>query len=263
MTSRLAIEMAGMDSITIITIIGLKMNRDMRRQRAMNMTEPQTDNPQALVRLMTWLSPAFPVGAFSYSHGIERAVHDGLIGEADDLKAWLFDLLTIGSAWNDSVLLAEAWRLTRRGAPIDDLADLAEAMAGSRERHRETMAQGEAFLASVRHAYENATAPQAHPDRLAYPLAVGVCAARDDLALQTVLAAYLNAFVINLVQVGMRIVPLGQSDGLRVISSLESDSLAVAARAASSSLADLGSATFVSEIMSLRHETQYARLFRS
>ncbi|HEU4570571.1 MAG TPA: urease accessory UreF family protein, partial [Gemmatimonadales bacterium] len=98
----------------------------------------------ALLRLMTWLSPAFPVGAFSYSHGIERAIEEGLIGERESLVGWLRELLVRGSAWNDAVLLAESWR-EAGSAGGGGTAELAEALAASRERHMETMLQGEAF----------------------------------------------------------------------------------------------------------------------
>ncbi|MCE3543545.1 hypothetical protein LXJ56_25530, partial [Escherichia coli] len=98
----------------------------------------------ALLRLMTWLSPAFPVGAFSYSHGIERAIHDGLIRDKDTLHAWLIDLLHHGSIWNDAVLFAAGWHDAREGGDCQSIAALGEAMAGSKERHMETMLQGSA-----------------------------------------------------------------------------------------------------------------------
>ncbi|RUY00282.1 urease accessory protein UreF, partial [Mesorhizobium sp. M2A.F.Ca.ET.040.01.1.1] len=100
----------------------------------------------ALLRLMAWLSPAFPVGGFSYSHGLERAVHDGLIANRDDLAGWLETLVEIGSGWNDAVLFAESWRRARDDGDLNKVAALAEALAGSRERHMETMLQGAAFL---------------------------------------------------------------------------------------------------------------------
>ncbi|TIT40007.1 MAG: urease accessory protein UreF, partial [Mesorhizobium sp.] len=107
-----------------------------------------TDQPSniALLRLMAWLSPSFPVGGFSYSHGLERAVHDGLVADSKDLAAWLETLVEMGSGWNDAVLFAESWRRARQAGDLDEIAALAEALAGSRERHTETMLQGAAFL---------------------------------------------------------------------------------------------------------------------
>jgi urease accessory protein len=216
---------------------------------------------RALLRLMTWLSPAFPVGAFSYSHGLERAIHDGAIGDRQDLAAWLEDLARHGSGWNDVLLCAQAWRSCGDAQALAKVAELAEAMAGSAERHLETMAQGEAFL----HAASpwNDRHPAWPGERVAYPVAVGAVAGRQGVGLEGALAAFLHAFLSNLVQAAVRLVPLGQRDGVATLVALEPVTLEVAARAAKSGLDDLGSATVVSEISSLKHEMQHTRLFRS
>jgi urease accessory protein len=221
----------------------------------------------ALLRLMTWLSPAFPVGAFSYSHGIERAVHDGLVVDRGSLHEWLVDLLGHGSAWNDAVLFAGSYRLANReqGAREQsdwvDICELAEAMAGSSERHMETMLQGEAFLAAAR-AWPH---PILHslPSQAAMPVAVGALAGAHRIDMKASLSAYLHSFVANLVQGAIRLVPLGQKDGVAILAGLEHRLVGVAERGCRSSLADLGSAAIMSEIMAMRHETQYSRIFRS
>lgn len=214
----------------------------------------------ALLRLMTWLSPAFPVGAFSYSHGLEHAIHEGLVGDRATLTAWLSELLVRGSGWNDAVLLAESWREASSGE-IGEAGELAEALAGSRERHMETMLQGTAFLQALSPWTEEPL--EARGGEMPYPVAVGAAAARHGIGLEPALAAYLHAFASNLVQAAVRLVPLGQRDGVAAIAALEEAVLATAARAASSTLDDLGSATVMSEIMAMRHETQYSRVFRS
>lgn len=215
----------------------------------------------ALVRLMTWLSPAFPVGAFAYSHGLERAIHDGLIRDRASLTGWLETLLDRGSAWNDAVLLTEAWRCTVAGCGIGDVAELAEAMAGSRERHMETTLQGGAFLdAMLAWSGERSTSG---PSGIAYPVAVGAAAARHGVGLEDALTAYLHAFASNLVQACVRLVPLGQRDGVATLAALEPVILRTAQRAAGSTLDDLGSCTILADIMSMTHETQYSRVFRS
>ena len=219
------------------------------------------DEPAArsIVRLMTLLSPAFPVGAFSYSHGIERAVHDGMVGDRGGLVDWLTDLLTFGSGWNDAVLLAAAWRADE--GQLADVAELAEALAGSAERHLETMAQGGAFAVAAKVWPE--AVPAVLADGGAYPVVVGAVSRRLGLALETALPAYLHAFVSNLVQAAVRLVPLGQSDGVAAVAALEPAVLSAATRACSASLADLGSAGFISDLVSMTHETQRTRLFRS
>nr|WP_144861556.1 urease accessory protein UreF [Mesorhizobium sp. J18] len=224
---------------------------------AMTMTEGTLP---ALLRLMTWLSPAFPVGSFSYSHGLERAILEGLVRDRDTLVAWLRALIEHGSAWNDSVLLAQAWRETAAARSCMEAAELAEAMAGSRERQMETMLQGEAFVAGIS-AWSDKSRPQ--ETGMAYPVAVGQAAASHAIDLHEVLAAYLHAFASNLVQAAIRLVPLGQRDGVKAVASLEVTIRETAARACRSTLDDLGSSTFLSDVMAMRHEVQYSRVFRS
>ena len=213
-----------------------------------------------LLRLMTWLSPAFPVGAFSYSHGIERAVHDGLIHDKASLHDWMDDLLNHGSVWNDAVLFAASWLDADMGGNCREISELGEAMAGSKERHMETTLQGNAFLQAIGH-WSGRDCGLAN--EMPYPVAVAVVAARNQVACEPALAAYLHAVVSNLIQGAVRLVPLGQSNGVSLMAAMEKQILAVAERAASSSLDDLGSAAIVSEIMAMQHETQYSRVFRS
>jgi len=222
-----------------------------------------TDQPSniALLRLMAWLSPAFPVGGFSYSHGLERAVHDGLIADAKDLAGWLETLVEMGSGWNDAVLFAESWRRARNGGDLDEVVALAEALAGSRERHMETMLQGAAFLKAAA-AWPNPVLERL-PTECAYCVAVGAIAGGNGIALQDALSAFLQAFFSNLVQAGIRLGVVGQSGATALVAGFERLALATAARAAASTLDDLGGCAFVSEIMAMKHETQYSRLFRS
>lgn len=210
-----------------------------------------------LLRLIAALSPAFPTGAFAFSHGLERAVHDGLITSRDSLEVWLRDLIEHGSGWNDAVLFAAAWRCEHAEA-LAELAELGIALAGSRQRLAETALQGSAFekAASVWHVgAEEAETP--------YPVAVGGFARRNGIPLEPALAAYLQAFASNLIQAALRLAPIGQTDGVRTLASLEALLLETAARAAVSSPDDLGSMTVMSEIAAMRHETQYSRIFRS
>ncbi|WP_420963028.1 urease accessory protein UreF [Brucella sp. IR073] len=215
----------------------------------------------ALLRLAAWLSPAFPVGAFSYSGGLEQAVHDGQVHDRESLQNWLETILAHGAQWNDAVLLAAAYRAFDDEQRFAEIAELAEALAGSAERHRETMLQGEAFLA--------AAASWPHPlvgrfsPRMAYPVAVGAVAGAHDTGLEPTLALYLHAAVSNLVSAAIRCGVLGQRDGVAVLAAIEPHIGDTAARAATSTLDDLGSAAILSDIASLKHETLGVRLFRS
>jgi urease accessory protein len=215
----------------------------------------------SLLRLMAWLSPAFPVGSFSYSHGLERVVHDGLVARGADLAEWIAALLTEGSGWNDAVLLAESSRLSANEASLIDVAELAEAMAGSAERHMESTLQGAAFLTSAA-AWQQDIADRL-PANCPYSVAVGAVAGAQGVPLESALAGYLHAFASNLIQAAIRLSVIGQSDAVAILAGLERTLAQTAARATSSSLDDLGSATLIAEIAAMNHETQYSRLFRS
>jgi urease accessory protein len=222
----------------------------------------------ALYRLMTWLSPAFPVGGFSYSSGIEWAVEAGDIHNATSLKDWLAAVLTDGSGFCDGVFLAQAHRAV--GADDDrslrEVAELAAAFVPSRERQLETTTQGRAFIEIARAAWdcEGLSQTIAQCDGvIVYPVAVGIVSAAHAIPLQPALHAFLHALVSNWISAGSRLIPLGQTDSQRVLAALEQTVAETAKRAIMATLDDLGSATFRADLASLRHETQYTRLFRS
>ena len=219
----------------------------------------------ALYRLTAWLSPSFPVGAFSYSSGIEWAVEAGDIADAATLRDWLVVMLVDGAGFCDGVLLAHAYHAGHAGTDLGPIAELAAALAPTSERFLETTAQGGAFVDTARASW-----PCAALDRLsqcgcpiAYPVAVGVAAAGHGIPLERALAAYLQALLANWTSAGIRLVPLGQTDGQRILAALESTVAATAERALAASLDGLGSSAFRADLASARHETQYTRLFRS
>jgi urease accessory protein len=216
---------------------------------------------QALLRLMAWLSPAFPIGSFAYSGGLERAVHDGLVADAAGLSDWLATIIRHGSAWNDAVLLAAAHRTSADAVLLAEVAELAEALAGSRERHQETMLLGEAFL-SAAGAWPHEVTSRLSP-RTAYPVAVGAVAGAHGIASDKAVAAFVHSFVSQNLSAGIRLGVCGQKDGVAILAAIEADIGEVAAKAAQSSLDDLGSATIQADIATLRHETLVTRLFRS
>lgn len=213
-----------------------------------------------LARLMAMMSPTFPVGSFSYSGGIEAAVADERIEDGEALRDWIAALIANGSAWNDAVLLAAAWRASSETEALREVAQLAEALAGSAERHRETMLQGSAFLAAVR-GWPGIAVPDV--GEMAYPVSVGAVTASNGLPLGDVLIAYLQAFASNTIQAAIRLGVIGQVDAVAVLARMEQDILSASARAAGSTLDDLGAAAIAADILSMQHETQYSRLFRS
>ncbi len=222
----------------------------------------------ALYRLMTWLSPAFPVGAFSYSSGIEWAVEAGDITDAASLQDWLAAMLTDGSGFCDGVFLAQAHRAVAadNDRALRELAELAAAFVPSRERQLETTTQGRAFIEIARAAWDCDGLAQTIAQcesAIVYPVAVGIVSAAHAIPLEPALHAFLHAVVSNWISAGSRLVPLGQTDSQRVLAALEPSVSETAKRAINAKLDDLGSATFRADLAGLRHETQYTRLFRS
>jgi urease accessory protein len=254
-------------STSIITAIPMLMttNRSEPAEAPRAMTESET---AALYRLMTWLSPSFPVGAFSYSSGIEWAVEAGDITDAASLQGWLAAVLTDGSGFCDAVFLAQAHRAvsSHDDRALRELAELAAAFVPSRERQLETTTQGRAFIEIARAAWHcdglDEVIAAAGPV-IVYPVAVGIVSAAHAIPLNQSLHAFLHAVVSNWISAGSRLIPLGQTDSQRVLARLEPVVAATAARALAAKLDDLGSATFRADLASLRHETQYTRLFRS
>lgn len=220
------------------------------------------------LELQIWLSPAFPVGSFAYSHGLEWAVEAGRIRDRRSAQCWLADLFDSGAPRNDAILLAQAWRLvtSNRDEELAALNELALAMAGSKERRLETAQQGNAFLSTVRSAWSSER-HEAFMHRLeadvAYPIAVGACAAARGMALEVVASCFLVAFAQNLVSALVRLSVIGQTDGQRIIASLMPGIEDAATRTCVLSIDDIGSAAFVSDIAAMAHETQNTRLFRS
>ncbi|MDH4442011.1 MAG: urease accessory UreF family protein [Rhizobium sp.] len=216
---------------------------------------------RALLRLMAWLSPAFPVGAFAYSGGLESAVVERHVRDAETLRAWLALLLDDGGLRNDAILFVEAHRCQSAGADLGGVVELASALAGSAERHAEITRQGEAFI--------TAAAGWPHPvlERLsgpvAYSVAVGAVAAAHGVAPGDALAAFLHGQVAQLVSVAIRLGVIGQSHGVGLIAEFEERILSAVPALESLGLDDLGSAAIAAETLSMRHETQYSRLFQS
>jgi urease accessory protein len=249
----------------ILTVIPMLMTTNDRGQDSF---ASEAEESAALFRLMTWLSPSFPVGSFSYSSGIEWAVEAGDITDRQTLQDWLAAMLLDGAGFCDGLFLCHAWRAAEAGdgVKLGEIAELAAAFAPSRERHLETTSQGRAFVEIARSAWNcdalDLLAPHVS-NPIAYPIAVGVLAAGHRISLPLTLHAFLHATTSNWISAGVRLIPLGQTDSQHALAALESEIAATAEKALNGSLDDLGSATFRADLAGMRHETQYTRLFRS
>lgn len=209
-----------------------------------------------VLTLAQWLSPAFPVGAFAYSHGLETAIQTGAISKADDLLNWLTDVLAFGSARNDCILLRAAYACDDDAALVEKNMT-ARAVSSSNERVLETQLQGAAFSKT------NASVWGGEAMDLCHPVAVGVAASRSKLDVDLTAAMYLHAFASNLVSAAVRAVPLGQTDGQSVLAALIPLCDQIAKDTRTATLDDLHSTAFLSDIAAMRHETMQPRIFRS
>jgi urease accessory protein len=203
--------------------------------------------------LAQWLSPAYPVGAFAWSHGLERTIGRGGVRDGAGLAAWLADVLEHGAGRSDAILLCAAFR----AEDVTPVAELAAALAPSRERRMETLQQGAAFAATTRAVWQIDL-----PD-MAYPVAVGRAARLMDMAVEPVAQLWLQSFASNLVQAAQRLMPLGQTDAQRILAGLAPSCIRIGTEATQASLDDLGSATFAVDTASMQHSAQYSRIFRS
>ena len=245
-------------------------------------------------RLLIWLSPAFPVGAFAFSHGLEQAAERGWVENAATLQDWIADLIRHGSLHNDLVLLAASWHVSSLGSSaishgpggklccpgeattLAEINELAIALQPSSERRLETVTQGNSFMTTmlaawpceglmlVREALQSPSHRRAgHSEDIAYPVAVGAACAAHGVRLESALLGYAFAFSGNLVSAAIRLSVVGQTDGQRVMAALMPSLSEAASRATHTTLDDLGGFTLRSDIAQLNHETQYSRLFRS
>lgn len=209
-----------------------------------------------ILTLAQWLSPAYPVGAFSYSHGLEWAVESGTVTDADSFAAWLTDVLQHGAGRTDTILLAAAWHCDSDDQ-LQEIDDLARALAPSSERLLETEQQGAAFSQTTTDVFGT------NLQTLTYPVAVGRAAGLQGLPLPDTARLFLHAFASNLTSAAIRLVPLGQTAGQSVLHRVTPLCQTIADRAITEPLDAIGSAAFAADIASMNHETQYSRLFRS
>lgn len=211
-----------------------------------------------LLNLLAWLSPAFPVGGFAYSHGLEWAVEAGDVCDGASLREWVADILQSGSARTDAILLRAAHRACGDAGRLADVAEIGAAVVVARERRDETLNQGRAFVLGMA-AWGGLDVPEDSP----YAVAVGAACGYRSVPEDDAVLAFLQAFSANLISAAVRLVPLGQSVGLRVLAGLEPTIIAVAEETREATMDDLGGCAFRSDLAAMRHETQYTRLFRS
>jgi len=216
---------------------------------------------RSLQRLLTWLSPAFPVGAFAWSAGLETAIAAGVVTDSATTQDWIEGGLHHGSLFTDAILLAHAHKGADDGLALRDLADLCLALSPSAERHDEVTTTGNSFIIAAR-AWPSPVYDLL-PSPCPYAIAVGAIAAAHEVDIKDTLLAFLTAAVHGQISVAIRLVPLGQTAGLSVMAALEPVIEALAERASKAPLEDIGTIAYAADIAQMRHETLHTRIFRS
>jgi len=215
---------------------------------------------------MSWLSPAYPVGSYTYSHGLENAIEQGLISDTDTAGNWISDIFNLGSGIMDLVFVSEAYDAVNSSDRMSHVAELALALQPTAEISLESRAQGEAFLKVTTAAWHCDALDflqKAWAGPYVYPVVVGVAAMGHGIDKTETLVAYAHSFIVNLVSASVRLIPLGQTDGQRITALLAADVNDVVKRALTTPLESVSSTTLIADIVSMQHETQYTRLFRS
>jgi urease accessory protein len=220
-----------------------------------------------LYRLFAWLSPAFPVGAFGYSHGLEAAAEAGTVHDRASITRWVESIVVRGGGRIDADILREAYRAAAAAdiAALDAANRRGLAYRAAAELLLETSSQGTAFLATCGAAWPDPflAAWAQGTVAVSYPAAVGAATGRAGIAIEPALVGYLEAMAANLVSAALRLGLVGQTDGQRILAALESPIIAAAAAAIARGPAEFGSAGFAADLAAMAHEIQYSRLFRS
>ena len=206
-------------------------------------------------KVMAWLSPSFPLGAFAYSHGLEFEISEGYVSTSKELYEWLKDILRFGSVWNDLVLFCNSYKTDVNS--LNELSDIAKAFAQSKERYYETIEMGNAFskiISSIEGVYLKG---------MPLPIIMGYIAKIENVSLSYILPLYAHSFISNLISVSIRLLPLGQTDAQKLLFSLFPIIDDVAKEALKSNIGDMRNKCVLADLASMKHETLKVRLFKS
>ena len=203
--------------------------------------------------VMQWMSPAFPIGAFAYSHGLEWAIDKDHVSNGEKLQKWITDLLEYGSLRTDAIFIS----LILRGHDAKKMNELSMAFCPAGERLLETKLQGSAFAKVIEDVW------QQDIGELSLPIAVALAAKNQSIEQDLILPAYLHAFCSNLISAAIRLIPIGQTEGQRIMLELYTTISDLVQTASESEIDDLNSACFFSDVSAMEHEYLQPRIFKT
>ena len=208
--------------------------------------------------LSALFSPTFPIGAFSYSHGLEAAIAAGAVSDLDSAEKWIKACLVSGNGRNDAIIFAHSWRA--KPDEQDFLNRLSFALCASAERDKETRELGRNFHNIAARVYQ-IEVKGIKP--IAYPVIAGIAARQLHCELSLSLVFFLQSFVSNLISVVVRTVPIGQSEGQVILHRLMSWIYRLANECIHTSLDQIGSHAFMADHMAIQHEIMETRIYRT
>ena len=210
--------------------------------------EPNFDYHQLL---LSWFSPNFPIGSYNFSHGLEAAIDMKIIKDVMSLENWIIYLINYGSCKTDSILLSNSYK----GKSVNDLAF---ALSPSKERWIETKKLGNAFCKNISDNWSFNIG-----NNLAYPVAVGKAGSFFKIPLEQLLITFMQSFVSNLVNVGIKHIPLGHSDGQKVLIKILPIIKELSLNYKNYDIDDIGTSSFISDLTSMYHETLNNRIYQT
>lgn len=219
-----------------------------------------------LLSILQLASPALPVGAYSYSEGLEMLIENGTITNSQNLKQWLEAELRYGAMRLDAAVMVRVWQAAKVG-DVETLRrwNLWLSAARETEELRASAWQMGRSLMQLLGKLQPEILPLADAVGIPcnYAIAFGIASAHWNINIQAALLAYLHSWATNLITAGIKLIPLGQTAGQELL--LELQGLFSAATVEILALADddLGCCSWGLSLASMQHETQYTRLFRS
>ncbi|NEP90159.1 MAG: urease accessory protein UreF [Okeania sp. SIO2C2] len=234
----------------------------------------QNQGENQLLCLLQLASPALPVGAYSYSEGIEILVTTGKISDYDSLKNWLIDCLKFGSIRLEAALIVRAYRETNSGnlQLLNNWNNWATAVKETEELRLQSLQMGRTLIRLFTNIQPYLSTElmsfvqkklETETDFCNFAIAYGLISASWQIEIETAILGYLHSWATNLVNAGVKLIPLGQTVGQKLLWELQNQIVLSAKEILKLKDDELNSCSWGLSLASMAHEVQYTRLFRS